>query len=295
MEISQDWKTIRVFISSTFRDMQAERDHLVRFVFPKLREYLLRYHIHLVDVDLRWGVTGDQDASDVCREIINECQPRFLCMLGGRYGWVPSGETHSITDDEVHYGVLDRLGTDHICSFFYFRDDASTAKMVETTPGEYREPQGSENQQKLIDLKQAICAAGLNPTVYQADWDDESKRLINLNDFGEKVYNDLLNGIRSDAALQEHFIEGSERTLPDEFSQENAAMEAFIEEHCERYVIGSRQSLIDELIELTKKEGEEGSCTCLVGNPGCGKSALLAYLSRDERLAGDVRTLVIGS
>jgi hypothetical protein len=36
------WKTVRVFISSTFRDMQAERDHLVRFVFPRLRETLLK-------------------------------------------------------------------------------------------------------------------------------------------------------------------------------------------------------------------------------------------------------------
>lgn len=293
MEISQNWKTIRVFISSTFRDMQAERDHLVRFVFPKLREYLLRYHIHLVDVDLRWGVTSNQDASEVCREIINECQPRFLCMLGGRYGWVPPGESHSITDDEVHFGVLDRSKGDRIYSFFYFRDDASTAKMVETTPGEYREPQGSENQQKLVDLKQAIYDAGLNPMVYQADWDDENKRLINLNDFGEKVYHDLLNGIRSDAALQERFVEGFKRTPPDEFSQENAAMEAFIEEHCERYVIGSRKPLLDDLIALMKTEGEGGSYTCLVGNPGCGKSALLAYLSRDERLVGDAHTLVI--
>ena len=25
------WQTVRIFISSTFRDMQAERDHLVRF------------------------------------------------------------------------------------------------------------------------------------------------------------------------------------------------------------------------------------------------------------------------
>lgn len=36
------WQTVRVFISSTFRDMQAERDHLVRFVFPRLRELLSR-------------------------------------------------------------------------------------------------------------------------------------------------------------------------------------------------------------------------------------------------------------
>ena len=54
------WKTVRVFISSTFRDMQAERDHLVRFVFPRLREQLLPRRIHLVDVDLRWGVTEEQ-------------------------------------------------------------------------------------------------------------------------------------------------------------------------------------------------------------------------------------------
>jgi hypothetical protein len=36
------WKAVRVFISSKFRDMHAERDHLVRFVFLWLREELLR-------------------------------------------------------------------------------------------------------------------------------------------------------------------------------------------------------------------------------------------------------------
>ncbi len=29
---------IRVFVSSAIRDMQAERDHLVKFVFPRLRK-----------------------------------------------------------------------------------------------------------------------------------------------------------------------------------------------------------------------------------------------------------------
>jgi hypothetical protein len=52
--MTQDWRTPNVFISSTFRDMQAERDHLVRFVFPRLREELLKRSIHLVDVDLHW-------------------------------------------------------------------------------------------------------------------------------------------------------------------------------------------------------------------------------------------------
>lgn len=87
------WREIRVFISSTFRDMQAERDHLVRFVFPRLREELLKRRMHLVDVDLRWGVTADQDAFELCVDEIKRCHPRFLCMLGGRYGWVPPPKT----------------------------------------------------------------------------------------------------------------------------------------------------------------------------------------------------------
>jgi len=47
------WQTVRVFISSTFRDMHAERDHLVRFVFPELKEKCCKHRVNLIDVDLR--------------------------------------------------------------------------------------------------------------------------------------------------------------------------------------------------------------------------------------------------
>ncbi|MDQ2976167.1 MAG: DUF4062 domain-containing protein [Acidobacteriota bacterium] len=53
------WKTIRVFISSTFKDIHAERDHLTRFVFPRLRERLLKRRMHLVDVEVRRHGTSD--------------------------------------------------------------------------------------------------------------------------------------------------------------------------------------------------------------------------------------------
>ena len=58
------WQTVRVFISSTFCDMYAERDALVRVVFPELRERLEKYRIHLDDIDLRWGVTLEQADND---------------------------------------------------------------------------------------------------------------------------------------------------------------------------------------------------------------------------------------
>lgn len=96
------WREMRVFISSTFKDMHVERDHLVRFVFPRLREELLKRRIHFVDVDLRWGVTEDQDAFEHCMDEIDRCRPRFICMLGGRYGWVPPPRT-------VEKGVMEDL------------------------------------------------------------------------------------------------------------------------------------------------------------------------------------------
>ena len=51
-----DWKEQPVFISSTFNDMHAERDYLMKNVFPQLGEWCERRHIILRDIDLRWGV-----------------------------------------------------------------------------------------------------------------------------------------------------------------------------------------------------------------------------------------------
>ena len=54
------WRNVRVFLSSTFRDMHAERDHLIKVTFPALRERLLPHRVELYDIDLRWGITEDE-------------------------------------------------------------------------------------------------------------------------------------------------------------------------------------------------------------------------------------------
>jgi len=104
------WRTVRVFISSTFRDMHAERDHLVRVVFPELKERCRKRYVQLVDVDLRWGVTEEESvgggALDICLDEIDSCRPYFLGLLGQRYGYIPPGHDHSITAQEIYHGVL---------------------------------------------------------------------------------------------------------------------------------------------------------------------------------------------
>lgn len=284
------WRTIRVFISSTFRDMQAERDHLVRFVFPRIRADLLKRRIHLVDVDLRWGVTSEQDALAVCREIIDECRPRFICMLGGRYGWTPPDKERSITADEVHYAALDEVEPRGY-EFFYFRSPAATWAIPgdAAREGGYREfptdedideygaqrAQGlaAERTRKLEALKQAVRDAGLPVVDYACRWDAQKLRLTGLEAFGEAVYRDLM------ASIDEEL--GAEPPPPaDWFGEENAAMEAFIEERTERYVVGSRQALLDQMAAHAEGTGAP-SVLVLTGEPGSGKSALLGRFCRD--------------
>lgn len=285
------WRTVRVFISSTFRDMQAERDHLVRFVFPRLSEELLARRIHFINVDLRWGVTCDQDALEVCREVVDECRPRFICMLGGRYGWVPPGKSRSITADEVYYGVLDCELKNRGYAYFYFRDDTTTASMVEITLGEFREPQGSDNKNKLSELKQAIVATGLNPFIYSAQWDNTSRRLIRLKEFGDHVYDDLLASMKADPQLRDRFVKNTAAQL-NEFAEEGALMEAFVKERSEGFVLGSREPVLNELLAHASATGGNGY-VCLTGAAGSGKTALLAHLSQHSTLNDQPSTLLI--
>ena len=76
------WRTVRVFISSTFRDMHAERDYLVKVVFPELRERCAKRQLHLVDMDLRWGVTEEEaEHGKVLEIILDEIDRETNCNL----------------------------------------------------------------------------------------------------------------------------------------------------------------------------------------------------------------------
>ena len=83
-------RTIRVFLSSTFRDFGEERDLLVRRVFPSLCARLKDRCVDLVDVDLRWGITAQEaergEVLPICLAEIDRARPYFIGMLGERYG-----------------------------------------------------------------------------------------------------------------------------------------------------------------------------------------------------------------
>lgn len=92
------WKSRPIFISSTFKDMNAERDYLRVHGFPVLEERL-RLRCHYLDIiDLRQGVetgdTSDQAEREmrvpkVCLDEINRSKPFLVAILGDGYGWIP--------------------------------------------------------------------------------------------------------------------------------------------------------------------------------------------------------------
>ena len=89
-----EWEDVKIFISSTFDDMHAERDYLVKYVFPELSEWCAQRRLRLIDIDLRWGITKEESDTNntlcKCLENIDECRPFFLCLIGQRRGWVPN-------------------------------------------------------------------------------------------------------------------------------------------------------------------------------------------------------------
>ncbi|MBD3190406.1 MAG: DUF4062 domain-containing protein [Candidatus Heimdallarchaeota archaeon] len=89
----------RVFFSSTFSDMVAERNALQERVFPELKKLCAAHGATFQPIDLRWGIleeaANNQKTMQICLEEIRRCQkltpkPNFIVMLGERYGWIPT-------------------------------------------------------------------------------------------------------------------------------------------------------------------------------------------------------------
>ena len=90
-------QTLRVFLSSTFRDMNGERDTFVQKYLPALRQHCAELGLFLSIVDLRWGVTVEQAQSGevvpICMSEVEACQyfvfdpqahrPKFYSRIPG--------------------------------------------------------------------------------------------------------------------------------------------------------------------------------------------------------------------
>ena len=262
-------RVVRVFVSSTFRDMHAERDELVKFTFMELRHRCRERQVELVEVDLRWGITDEQASEGkvlpICLAEIQRTRPYFIGILGERYGWVPDEISpalirqepwlkehlhHSVTELEILHGVLNNPEmAEH--AFFYFRDPA----YIKSIPPEKQKDfnaEDAEDAEKLRKLKEKIRKCG--QPVRENYPEPET--------LGKMVLEDLWGAIDKRFPREE---------IPTALERERRDHEAFAAARRKVYI--GRKEYFHRLDDHTATDGPP---LVVLGESGSGKSALLA-------------------
>jgi WD40 repeat protein len=115
--------SFRVFVSSTFSDMQEERNALRARVFPRLSALCRSHGATFQAMDLRWGVNREASENhrtvSICLQEIDRCRsatrrPNFVVLLGQRYGWCPVPAEIPAADYELIRALLSSAGDERL-------------------------------------------------------------------------------------------------------------------------------------------------------------------------------------
>lgn len=286
-----------VFISSTFKDMQAERDLLHEAVFPRLRKVMAEYGEDIQELDLRWGVDtanmseeeSGQAVLKVCIDAIDRCKPFFIVLLGERYGWIPGTDIvesvrderisryyedgMSITNLEILYGALAREDLFARC-IFCFRNPAVNEKIEPEYRGLY-EAESDRHREHLLRLKKTIREKeGAVVFDYRAEWDDRRHQISGLEEFGETVCALLTEMIRAEYAGQqpgsteEHLIREMQQTK-----------ERYLSSYIHRPM--EELQILEPCVQFLRDWRDENRKRLFVkAAAGTGKSALMAACAK---------------
>ena len=173
----QTSRTFRVFISSTFSDLKAERNALQEKVFPRLKKLAAANGCRFQAIDLRWGVSDeaalDQRTMKICLSEVDRCQnksprPNFIVLMGDRYGWKPL--PYEIPADEFEQ-IIKHISEDEktLITTWYLKDINAfpAAYILQPRKAEYIEYhvwEKVENQIRSIFLS-AIDKINITPEV----------------------------------------------------------------------------------------------------------------------------------
>lgn len=279
--MSKDNRQIRIFISSTFQDMQAERDYLMTKIFPRLRLLAQKRDVSLVEVDLRWGITKEEEGQSgkvvfTCLNEIEQSHPFFLGILGNRYGWCPTEDDllkneefrqrygwiaddirHrlSITEIEMQYGVLRNKTPLHA---FFFLKRPATGNKPKGFFGRLLGSQQSEEERKLERLKKEIRQNNRYPWAYYTRPDDLGEQV-------EKAFVNLLDQLYPNRPMTP-------------LEQEQLRQKILRDKQCAVYIETS-----DLMKEVDEAFASGQSKIGILGDNGIGKSAFIAnWLKRHE-------------
>ena len=213
-------KTIRIFISSTFKDMDVERDALRNIVAPRLNQELTAYGINVEMVDLRHTVETNPSLSQIereqrifkiCLDEIESCSPYFIALIGHRYGWIPDISKmgiHEITENlmrndfplntneisvtsyEFLKGLFERGNKNKHC-LVYVRSSKSYDTLSNNDKEIYMDSK-KDDQRRNSELREYLInnfISNSNKDTYILDPTGSNKN--QLNQWCDRVYSDI--------------------------------------------------------------------------------------------------------
>jgi preprotein translocase subunit SecA/nephrocystin-3 len=257
----------RLFLSSTFNDLQPEREQLVKKVFPQIRAIARERGVDFTEIDLRWGITDEEARSGkvvrICLEEIDKCRPYFLGILGSRYGWRP--QISDIKKDQELLNIYPWLRT-------FVAENKSIVELELTYGGLQAEDEGSalfyeKNCEHLISEEDRFPYNKLKDTLRRSGFLDHA--FDTPEELGEKVLRDLT------AILDRDFPQKKELTPAE---RERNPHEAFAHNRTHTYIANP------EYFERFEKFVESNERPLILwGKSGFGKSALMAHLTSEYR------------
>ncbi len=274
-----DNRSVRVFVSSTFLDMQEERRILVNQVFEPLRSKYRARGVELFAVDLRWGITREmQERGALLPTLLSEidrCRPYFIGLLGDRYGWAPSraalttklkadypvlraADGASITAIEIRHGVLRQPNDTSGALFFERAPGWNWRARLDVADQRAARPESAASRRKLSTLKAQVRRA-FDVTTYSRPEDLQSLATEAL-----------------DALLDARFPESD---TPDEFDKTSLLHSAYARVRRRLYIGGEPYlRALDQWISSAN-----AAPLLIAGASGGGKSALIANWVYDRK------------
>ena len=305
---SKEWYKYTLFVSSTFKDMNAERDAIKFDVVNRLNWHYRSQRVQFQVVDLRIGINTEEVSEeesedmvlDVCLYNIEKSRPFFICLLGDRYGWIPSEKRwkaivsrlsyekrkllsgsrgRSVTEMEILYGAIGNEGQYMNHSLFFFRNKSSYDGMPKELLSIYQDDDSLQNYEtqfntslRLSNLKRKISDLAWENDMddlcseYSLKWNCITGSFDGVDKFADLVYQKLCHEID---------LEIKANTPPQKWQQqEKISIDYLIDNYTSEKVVLDK---VKEIIDSVYDEKQ----ILITGTQGCGKSVAFSHIAKE--------------
>ena len=293
---------IRIFVSSTFKDMHGERNIMNNYIFPELTKRAKSRNIELTFVDLRWGVhhgLSPEKQVEICLDEI-EKSSLFIGILGERYGWKPQIQEPKLLQ-RLQHKIQDTLDVGNVSmtelemlynglnenSFYFIRDHEMLSNEIpnEFLPDFVATP---EDEWRLKALKLKVIQSGcqvMNDYPAKFIGVRNGVPLVgNLEAFGTRLLDTLWNALMNLKASKD----SNDNNTTGSIMQKHFS---FVQEISKEFI--GKQKTIEGIHENIKKmfTYSNGGIIEVSAKEGFGSTSVLAKVS--DQLSKNKKVLVL--